>query len=709
MTNVPDSELLAGFVLNHSEAAFDALVERYIALVHSVALRHTASPQHAEDITQAVFIILARKAGSLGRKVVLSGWLYHTARLAAANYLRTETRRIRREQEAFMQSTIEESSPDTVWRELSPQLDAAMAGLGAVERDALVLRYFQNKSMAEVGAELGLGENTAQKRVSRALEKLRKFFTKRGVAFSAAAIAAAVSANSVKAAPAVLSKTISAVAMTKGMAAGGATLPLVKGVLIFMAWTKVKTTVVVGVGLLLAGAATTSVVIQLNHAADRGRLSSFHMQGRIRSSANDNFSAIAAQADFIPIELWEQFKPKLEWRVEKALGDKNGRVAVMDGQSTTAWFKPNNMAMKFPGAAPSAFDTDWIHRIASLQKSITNEIKAARAKGWRVDETPEVAAGGRKASVVTIETKSGLPDSSEQKNWFLMTADTREVYHFDDETKRLVAVQIYLEEKSGETLVFESTQIDYNLAIQPDRFHLDLPADVAWYQEPQKVAGPDKYAKLTPDQAARAFFEACSREDWEEVAKFWSMPINDQLKQYLGGLKIVRLGDAYASKPYPGRFVPYEIQLRPQEFNVCVSKTNAAGRYVITGTYDSALQPQDELKWLDLPAQLADSDPDLKLSPAGVVKTYFQAVSNLDLVEMRKFTPESDVESTRRQIEAAKKSGEPMPGFEVDDAVWSADHSAFFVKCRMSRSVTKSKMSIRNDNAAGHWIVDGGI
>jgi RNA polymerase sigma factor (sigma-70 family) len=141
MTDVPDDRLLEQFSRNGSEEAFAVLVQRHIALVHSVASRHTASTQHAQDITQAVFITLARKAGTLGQKTVLPGWLYHTARLTAANFQRAETSRGRREQEAFMQAKLEESMSDALWRELSPQLDEAMAGLGASERDAVVLRY----------------------------------------------------------------------------------------------------------------------------------------------------------------------------------------------------------------------------------------------------------------------------------------------------------------------------------------------------------------------------------------------------------------------------------------------------------------------------------------------------------------------------------------------------------------------------------------
>src|ERR1035441_8233837 len=149
MTDVPDDRLLEQFARNGSEEAFAALVRRHIALVHSVAMRHTANPQHAQDITQAVFVILARKAGALGRKTVLPGWLYHTARLTAANLQRAETSRVRREQEAFMQSKLEESPTHDPGPKSSQQRDESLPGRTTAERVALVLRYFQKKSMTE--------------------------------------------------------------------------------------------------------------------------------------------------------------------------------------------------------------------------------------------------------------------------------------------------------------------------------------------------------------------------------------------------------------------------------------------------------------------------------------------------------------------------------------------------------------------------------
>ena len=259
MPESDDIALLKEYAESGSESAFAELIARYVNLVYSAALRGVGDAHAAQEIAQAVFIILARKAKSLGDKTVLSGWLYQTARLTAANYLRGEIRRQHREQEAYMQAILNEPESET-WRQIAPLLDDAMGRLGEKDRNAIVLRFFENKNLSEVGAALGASEDAAKMRVNRAPEKLRKFFTKRGVTHSAVIIAGAVSANSVHAAPVGLAKTISAVAVAKGAAASGLTLTLVKGALKIMAWTKIKTAIVVGVSLLLA-AGTTTVVI----------------------------------------------------------------------------------------------------------------------------------------------------------------------------------------------------------------------------------------------------------------------------------------------------------------------------------------------------------------------------------------------------------------------------------------------------------------
>ena len=256
-----DIALLKQFAETNSESAFAEIVSRHLNLAYSTALRSTGNAHAAQEISQAVFIILARKAKSLGAKTILSGWLYQTTRLTAANYLRTEIRRRNREQEAYMQSILNESE-SAAWLQIAPLLEDAMARLGEKDRNAVVLRFFENKNLREVGAALGASEDAAKMRVNRALEKLRKIFAKRGVALSATIIAGAVSANSVHAAPIGLAATISATAV-KSSAVAASTLTLVKGALKIMAWTKTKTAIVTTVIVILTAGTTTVTVKEI--------------------------------------------------------------------------------------------------------------------------------------------------------------------------------------------------------------------------------------------------------------------------------------------------------------------------------------------------------------------------------------------------------------------------------------------------------------
>ena len=266
MPDPDDIALLKQFAENESEPAFAELVSRHVNLVYSTALRSAGQPHAAQEISQAVFIILARKAKSLGARTILSGWLHQTTRLTAANYLRTEIRRQNREQEAFMQSTLNEPESDA-WVQIAPVLDDAISKLGRVDRDAIVLRFFENKTLSEVGAALGASEDAAKMRVNRALEKLRKFFSKRGVALPAAIIAAAVSANSVQAAPAGLA--ISTVAAIKGSAAAVSTMTLVKGTLKVMTYAKIKLALGIAAATLLT-AGTLTVALSSDNSSSAG-------------------------------------------------------------------------------------------------------------------------------------------------------------------------------------------------------------------------------------------------------------------------------------------------------------------------------------------------------------------------------------------------------------------------------------------------------
>jgi len=364
-----DMDLVRAYARHSSEEAFATLVSRHVNLVYSAALRQLHDGHLAEEVTQATFIILARKAGSLGPKTILSAWLCRTAQYAAADLLKTQRRRQSREQEVYVQFLLKQPEPDSSpWTNIAPLLDIAMARLGEKDHTAIVLRFFEGKDLKQVGAALGVSENAAKTRVSRAVEKLRKFFVRQGITLSADAIMGAVSGNSVQAAPIALAKSVTAVAVAKGAAASGSTLTLVKGGLKIMAWIKAKTAIVVGVAAILT-VGTTSIVFLKN------------------------------PAPFFDLVIF------------------------------------------------------------SRTKELTSDVESQYAS----------------------------------------------------------------------------------------------------------------YAGSTPEQAARTFFEACGREDWVEVAKFWEpgtrYPLNDEAKNYLGGLQVVSLGKPFSAwmrggEKYGGAFVPYKIRFK---------------------------------------------------------------------------------------------------------------------------------------------------
>jgi RNA polymerase sigma factor (sigma-70 family) len=314
MADSDDHELLVRYAHDGSETAFGELVRRYVNLVYSTARRLTNNPHHAQDITQAVFIILARKAGSLRHGTIVSGWLYQTTRLTARNFVRGEIRRERREHEAFMQSTLNEpQGPE--WDQITPLLDEAMGRLGRVDRDAVVLRFFQNKTSAEVGRALDLSEAAAQKRVSRAVEKLHAIFMKRGVTLSSAAIAGTIAANSVQAAPVTVGSAIAGAGLGKAATAGSVQWA-VNETLRQLLWLKMKAALLGVVILSLAGG---GVIVAQRQKASRMGTSSSHVIIRVPRDPAAAAALIKAHPDLVAGQALITIKllgtPGVNWKV----------------------------------------------------------------------------------------------------------------------------------------------------------------------------------------------------------------------------------------------------------------------------------------------------------------------------------------------------------------------------------------------------------
>ena len=254
-----DLELLARYARHHAEDAFAELVRRHLNLVHSAALRQVRSLQLAEEVAQSTFINLARHAHQLAPDTILTAWLYQVTRREAIDVVRREARRQLREQIATELNVMNATAAD--WTQVEPLLDDAMHALDETDRTAVLLRYFENKSLREVGEALGASENAAQKRLSRAVERLREFFTRRGVTVGASGLVVVLSANAVQAAPCGLAITVTAASLSAGAAFTVSSTPVL---LKIIASAKLK---VGALAAVVVASAATSVVMQHNSQA----------------------------------------------------------------------------------------------------------------------------------------------------------------------------------------------------------------------------------------------------------------------------------------------------------------------------------------------------------------------------------------------------------------------------------------------------------
>ena len=388
-----DLELLRAYTAGQSERAFEALVARHIHWVYSAAFRQVRNPDLAEEITQAVFLMLARKARSFGPNTIVSAWLYRATRYVAADALKSQRRRQRREQEAQMQADGNEPEPD-LWDQVAPLLDEGLAQLSERDRSALVLRFFEHKTAREIGIAQRVDESAAQKRVARALDKLRGFFLHRGVTLSAGALATLVATHSVQAASAEL--TLSVVAAAQGSAATASTLALAQGALKIMAWTKAKTAAVAGVVIILATGTTTMVVKHYTNP----KVKAAAAIERVRQ-VNADLPAMQGQAKMLIFSAFTQRKipDAARWCEDLNVGGKiwpapnSNTVFALNSQVAGRAFSPSlpgDTVVFFEAARPGWNQTGGADLLAKRAEGVAVALADGRALIVAPDEAAQL-------------------------------------------------------------------------------------------------------------------------------------------------------------------------------------------------------------------------------------------------------------------------------------------------------------------------------
>jgi RNA polymerase sigma factor (sigma-70 family) len=374
-----DLQLLVRYTRDRAEDAFADLVRRHINLVHSAALRQVRSPQLAEEVAQSTFADLARNADRLARAgeasspESLTPWLYTVTRRTAIDVIRREARRQLREQIAMEMNAMKADAAD--WTHIEPLLDEAMHALDETDRAAVLLRYFENKSLREVGATLGTSDDAAQKRVSRAVEQLRAFFTRRGVTVGTSALVLIISANAVQSAPVELAVTISTtVALAGTSLASVATTAAIKTItMTTMQKTLVAATIAVLVGTGIYQARQTSILRHQVQALQQQLLSSsVSSDDPALSSLKDKLDLLGVQNAELTNALAQANTDKI--RIESEREQARHAVALFKELADQASLKDTNPTNEYPTSRHVWAAFGRMGRLSALSKDDDNKL-----------------------------------------------------------------------------------------------------------------------------------------------------------------------------------------------------------------------------------------------------------------------------------------------------------------------------------------------
>ena len=342
------------------------------------------------------------------------------------------------------------------------------------------------------------------------------------------------------------------------------------------------TLVVIGLlgGWLVNHGRSGSAFTILAQAAEASeRLATIHIVAHMRTAEHDNFDMIVPEGDLVPVELWKVSGETAKWRIEK-----RGRVAVMDGSEIvmlTGTGESNPMAVKF---SPGAGIAQWLAPLLDVNSLFVHEQEVAREQGARV----EIESKGP-TTVLTIQAaaQGDYSESDYRKNKSIMESDNVRAYTFDSRTHRLLGLQVYVNTGKDNVLVFETDKVEYDSPLSAGLFQLDVPEGAIWYKSPDQIRGTADNSSLTPKQAAEAIFKGMADEDWDSLRGFAGTMMDDpKIRDYVGGLQIISIGEPFKSGAYPGWFVPYEIRFKSgdvKKMNLAIRNDNEKKQWTLDG------------------------------------------------------------------------------------------------------------------------------
>jgi len=310
------------------------------------------------------------------------------------------------------------------------------------------------------------------------------------------------------------------------------------------------------------------------------RIKSMILKLKVRTISDDSFALVGTEYPMVDHTIWKSFENPVQWRV-----DKGERVAAFDGKFQYLWLPKTEEAIK---AGAEINFTEWLQILLDPANILSKEQKSTKEKGSKLTINEK---NGLLNLTITSKARGNFINDY-CKNKSIDESDNRREYTFDNATKLLKGLKIYILDGKKETLIVEITSIDYDLKLDPSNFVINLPAGVEWKEYTQNYTS-ETFRNITSRRVAELFFGGMAREDWKlvgEACDFFSSASEkaNSVKEQFGGLKVIKIGTAFKSGLYPGEFVPYEIRLKTGELvkhNLAVRNDNPNKTWIVDGGY----------------------------------------------------------------------------------------------------------------------------